>query len=102
MKKFLFLTLATIMGCGVGIEDTRIHAENYVREYVRNNYPPNTVRHTQCSGVDTDNNGYVTCVLSFVNVDRPPAQVECTANWIFEWDKVCRPYRLRTFDVQQQ
>jgi len=102
MKRISLILATLVLGCGVGIEDTRTHAENYVCEYVRNNYPQDTVRHAQCSGVDTDDNGYVTCVLSFVDVNRPPAQIECTANWIFEWDKVCRPYRLRTFDVQQQ
>lgn len=35
MKKFLFLALTTIMGCGVGIEDTRIQEKPDARQRVK-------------------------------------------------------------------
>ena len=100
---FLIVISSFTAGCEgyLTSEDTRKNALKYARNYASTSYPPNAVSNIACSGVDRDNNGYVTCVVNFQN-GQSPVQIECTANWIWEFDQLCRPMRFRTFDVQNQ
>lgn len=57
----------------------------------------------ECMGVDSDDNGYVTCTVRDSDRelgDARPHQIECRANVVFEFDTGCREYRLRTIDVR--
>lgn len=79
----ILVVLGILIGAFVGISGvtvgpTRTHAEDYARDYVRQfrGWQQPVV---SCMGVDTDNNGYVTCTVA-ERAGTTPQQVECVAN----------------------
>lgn len=104
MKAFTCLAIVLMsFGCEgyLTSEDTRRNALKYARNYASVSYPQGSVSNIACSGIDRDHNGYVTCVLNFTT-GQSPVQIECTANWVWEFDQICRPVNFRTFGVQDQ
>lgn len=89
------------MSCGgAGVSDRKANAEKYARAYVRefNGWASPVIA---CMGVDTDQNGYVTCTVA-ERAGAQSHQIECVSNWVFEYNTGCREYRLRTIDLQGQ
>lgn len=91
----LFTAVAGISG--VFVAPVRGHAEGYARNYSSRFFGWNSPI-VECSGTDSDHNGYVTCTIS-ERVGVRPQLVECASNIWFEFNKNCRAYRSRTVDV---
>lgn len=85
---------------GAGVSSRKANAETYARQYAREFMgTQNPV--VSCMGTDTDMNGYVTCSVARAP-GEPVRQIECVSNWILQYNKGCREYRLRTIDIQNQ
>lgn len=87
----------TVYASTAGVAKVRNHAETYALEYMRvfRGAQNPTV---QCMGIDSDNNGYVTCT-AITSMGSTPEQIECTANLFIETNHGCREYRLRTVNL---
>lgn len=98
MRKILILaiSLALVAGCGIGVEDTKNNAEKYARTYLRTmkgwEHPV-----VQCMGVDSDQNGYVTCEAAR-EAGMQTMRLECVSNWVFEYNTGCRELQ-RTINI---
>ena len=94
----IFLTVgAMVMGitfkaCGVGSEEQRENSTSMARRYVSEMHGPTWTR-VSCQGVDTDNNGYVSCVVGDGTATEP---IECAACMTssFCFNSGCRPLRF--------
>lgn len=85
---------------GAGASSRKANAETYARQYARDFMgAQNPV--VSCMGEDIDMNGYVTCSVARA-VGEPVRQIECVSNWILQYNKGCREYRLRTIDINNQ
>lgn len=79
----------------------KAHAEVYALRYTQQFLNGNPTSVVDCMGVDSDNNGYVTCTVASERGGRT-TQIECVANAWLEWNTGCRAYMQRTISVQQQ
>lgn len=70
---------------------TRTRAEGLATVYATNVHGW-TNPYVQCAGVDSDDNGYVTCMIS--NRAGASEQIECADQGISDqMNNICRPYR---------
>lgn len=89
---FLFVIVTTLLRVTGALPDrTKARAEGLAVGYATNVHGwPNP--YAQCAGIDTDNNGYVTCMIS--NRAGATEQIECADQGLSSrMNNICRPYR---------
>lgn len=93
----LFVVAGTwlVFGDTLGEQAVRDHAERYAISH-GSRIDGMRLPVAECSGIDSDANGYVTCTLRDADRDfgsPVPKHVECVSNVFFEWNTGCRDYR---------
>lgn len=95
----IFISIALSIGANFFFAGkVRANAERYATNYARE-IEHYTAPRVQCMSLDTDNNGYVTCMISDAATSSRPTQIECAANMFMEVNVGCRGYRVRTLDI---
>jgi len=94
---FAVIMAAVLRVTGVTPERARIRADAMATNYAINIHGWQTP-FVQCAGIDTDSNGYVTCMIS----DRAGRweQIECAdQSFTDNMNSICRPYN--TLNIQR-
>lgn len=95
---FVFALIAVVVVASVVLKVTgsgpanQAQAEAAARAYAAALYPGPTAR-VQCQGVDTDNNGYVSCTLVLDGTPPVTYPLECANSYAYV-NTGCRPMRL--------